>query len=209
MLGAGIRGDGGREARDRRRTEGSGAGDRGERVVEVAVEDVQLLPEGLIDASEDLVVVEDVGHGGLQCVRIESGRKVGRAGRQRNVAVDVLDVGLRHRVNGRYCAAICSAGAIGRVIGRADRHRSRRPCGAGGLVIDAAEVARPFVGVGNEGRSGGILHRPAGLVGEEEECLVLSVINMRNPDRTTKGFAEVVVAKDGAGSEGHDQLVAP
>ena len=54
-----------------------------------------------VDANKDLIVVENVGHGGLQRVRIQAGCDVSRARRQRNKAVDILEVGLCHRIDGR------------------------------------------------------------------------------------------------------------
>jgi len=66
LLGARIGRDGGREAGDGRGVEGSRARRGGECVVDVAVEDVQLLPERLVHTNEDLIVVVDVGHGGSQ-----------------------------------------------------------------------------------------------------------------------------------------------
>ena len=209
MLRARIRRNGGGDARNRGSGEGARAGERGERVVKVAVEDVQLLSKGLVDANEDLVVVEDVRHGGKQRVRIKVCRDVGRARRRGNEAEDVFEVGLCCWRDVRNLGTVCGAGPSSRVISRADGHRARCPCSAGRLIVGVGEVARLLGGSRDKSVSGDILHYAPRLVGEEEKGLVLPVVDVRNPDRSADGFAEVVVAKDGAWREWRYQLVAP
>ena len=78
--------------------------------MQIAVKDIQLLAEGMVDADQLLRIVEDIPLVIDIGVGIETRRNIGVAGRYWQISVNILEISLRGRRDVRHLGAIAVAG---------------------------------------------------------------------------------------------------